>query len=120
MQQFLKSQQGGPRFYHPSDSLSLDDNELGEEDDFPTASLEDNELCGAGDFPTASTVEAVLKAMIGDNDVDTPTTFADLLSGLSVEMNDQGRVIMSMRDWSTFHNSLIVNSMFFSNVMRQE
>ena len=59
-----------------------------------------------------------MKEMTAETDVETPTTFADLLISLEVELDDKGRVIMSRHDWTTFHNSLIVNSMFFSNVMR--
>lgn len=112
VRQYVKSKSARRHSYDPSDSLSLDDDEKMECD----ASI--SSLVWERDFPSPSGVEAELKEMLAETDVDTPTTFADLLKSLQVELNDKGRVIMPRHDWTTFHNSLIVNSMFFSNVMR--
>lgn len=112
VQQYLMSKSAQRRSYDPSDSLSLDDVENME----CHASI--SSLVLERDFPSQSEVEAELKEMTAETELETPTTFADLLISLEVELDDKGRVIMSRHDWTTFHNSLIVNSMFFSNVMR--
>lgn len=112
VQQYLMSKSAQRRSYDPSDSLSLDDDENME----CHASI--SSLVLERDFPSQSEVEAELKEMTAETELETPTTFADLLISLEVELDDKGRVIMSRHDWTTFHNSLIVNSMFFSNVMR--